>query len=74
MCRGDRLQSALLVLKGIWLGVGLPAPITLGVPFGLIAQGLAGGFPASTDNGLQGWGYAAVDGGLSCKVWRCWPA
>jgi hypothetical protein len=60
---GQRLP-ALLIAGPIWLGVGLLAPIALGVPFGLIAQALAGGSPAPADNGLEGWVYAAVDGGF----------
>jgi hypothetical protein len=60
---GQRLP-ALVVAGPIWLGVGLLAPIALGVPFGLAAQALAGGSPAPADNGLQGWVYACVDGGF----------
>lgn len=56
---GQRIP-ALLIAGPIWLGVGLLAPIALGVPVGLAAQALAGGSPAPADNGLQGWAYACV--------------
>lgn len=59
--RGRKLPAA-AVLVPLWVGSGLLAPIGLGLPFGLLAQGFAGGSPA--DNGLHGWVYAVVYGGL----------
>jgi hypothetical protein len=60
---GQRVP-ALLIAGPIWLGVGLLAPIALGVPVGLAVQAVTGGSPAPADNGLQGWVYACVDGGF----------
>lgn len=61
--RGRRLPAA-VVLVPLWVGSGLLAPIALGLPFGLLAQGVSGGSPAPTDNGLQGWVYILVYGGF----------
>lgn len=61
--RGRRLPAA-AVLVPLWVGGGLLAPIALGLPFGLLAQGFSGGSPAPADNGLHGWVYAVVYGGF----------
>jgi hypothetical protein len=64
---GQRLP-AWLVLVPIWVGTGLLAPIALGVPLGVVVQGLAGGSPAPADNGLQGWVYGVVYGGFTIQA------
>ena len=60
---GQRLPAWLLATP-IWVGVGLLAPILVGLPLGLVAQAFAGGSPAPAENGLDGWVYAIVYGGF----------
>ena len=62
--RRGRRPPAVAVLAPLWVGSGLLAPIALGLPFGLLAQGLSGGSAAPADNGLQDWVYAVVYGGF----------
>lgn len=62
--RWGRRLPAVAVLAPIWVATGLLAPIALGLPLGLVAQAFAGGAPAPTDNGLEGWVYATVYGGF----------
>lgn len=62
--RREQGLPAAVVLVPVWLGTGLPAPIALGLPLGIIAQGIVGGSAAPADNGLHGWVYAVVYGGF----------
>jgi hypothetical protein len=64
---GQRLP-AWLVLAPIWVGTGLLAPIALGAPLGAVVQGIAGGSPTGSDNGLRGWVYAIVYGGFTLQA------
>lgn len=64
---GRRLP-ALAVLAPIWVGTGLLAPIALGLPLGLVAQGFVDGSSALTDNGLHGWVYALVYGSFIAQA------
>ncbi|UYM06477.1 hypothetical protein [Solicola gregarius] len=53
-----------LLVGPIWVGTGLLAPVAVGLPIGLVAQGIAGGAPAPDDGGLHGWVFALVYGGF----------
>jgi hypothetical protein len=60
---GQRLP-VMVTLVPIWVGVGLLAPIMLGLPLGLVAQAFAGGSPVPIGNGLDSWVYTVVYGGF----------
>lgn len=64
---GQRLP-AWLVLVPIWIGTGLLAPIALGLPLGLLVQGVAGGSAVASDNGLAGWVYGVIYGGFTLQA------
>lgn len=62
--RRCRRVPAGLVLVPMWVGSGLLAPVTIGVPLGLLAQMLLGGSAVAVDAGLQEWVFALVYGGF----------
>ncbi len=63
-----RTLPALSVLFPMWAGVGLLAPIAVGLPLGLIGQAVVGGSPAPSENELEDWVYALVYGGFVAQA------
>ncbi len=61
--RGLSVPAAVVVFP-LWVGIGLLAPIAVGLPLGLVGQAVTGGSPAPADNELQDWVYAVVYGGF----------
>lgn len=60
---GRRLPGWLLAAP-VWVAAGLLAPIAVGLPVGLVVQGIAGGSATVQDDGLHGWVYGVVYGGF----------
>jgi hypothetical protein len=61
--RGQKLPAAVVCLP-VWIGAGFLAPITLGLPFGIVVHAFVGGSPAPADDGLHGWVYVVVYAGF----------
>jgi hypothetical protein len=66
---GQRIP-AVLVLVPIWVATGLLAPITLGLPLGLLVQAMVGGSPIPVDNvsPAQDWVFAVVYSGFGVQT------
>ncbi|MEV0628199.1 hypothetical protein [Nonomuraea wenchangensis] len=61
---GHRLPAWLLLVPA-WVATGLLAPIVLGLPAGLLVQGVTGtAAPAGSGDGLAGWVFAVIYGGF----------